>query len=146
MGNHDPNWHHNMACSHILYKLGFFQLSRLIFLSLWVWLHTECHTKYKILSKSKDWVRNVTSLHFLFGWSFITAHILLISLYNKQYWSPWTPNHTFKYNGSNSQTWLNPILTGLLRASFYWGGGGQFDPPSDRGRSPRNFAWMSRHM
>ena len=47
---------------------------------------------------------------------------------------------------------LTLFLLGILRASFYWGGGGgQFDPPPfrsrpQRGRSPRNFAWMSRHM
>ena len=33
---------------------------------------------------------------------------------------------------------LNPILTGLFESKFLWGGGGQL--------SPRNFAWMSRHM
>ena len=44
---------------------------------------------------------------------------------------------------------LNPILTGLFESKFLLGGG-QFDPPfrsrPRRGRSPRNFAWMSRHM
>ena len=44
---------------------------------------------------------------------------------------------------------FNPILTGLFESKFLLGGGGgQFEPPfrsrPQRGRSPRNFAWMSR--